>query len=179
MTSGLVHEASKSGTVEWYTPEWLFQLLGVTFDTDVASPGPAVVPWVPARRHITVEENGLIAPWTGRVWMNHPYGIQDMTWVERFLAHGNGIGICHARPDNAWCKRLMRTCDGVSFVKRIKFVDATGKVPLAKNKKGKWVKLGPGCGQMLFAIGGGHNWSNVVKAVEDERLTGQNMVARW
>lgn len=175
MTGGMVHEAAKGGTVEWYTPAWLFQLLATPFDLDVASPGAEVVPWIPAARHLTAADNALAMPWHGRVWMNHPFGIQDISWVDRFLLHRNGIGICHARTDNAWCKRLLKSCDLVVFTKRIQFVDASGNPPLRLNKKtGKWEKSSPGSGQMLFACGD-QNASALWHAAGDPRLAGVAM----
>src|SRR5690606_35780948 len=50
---------------DYYTPAWLFDALGLTFDLDVASP-PGGVEWVPAARFYTVEDDGLSQPWTGR-----------------------------------------------------------------------------------------------------------------
>ncbi len=48
---------------EWYTPPRVFDAMpGVAFDLDVASPGREIVPWIPAREHITsgsLERNGL------------------------------------------------------------------------------------------------------------------------
>lgn len=37
----------------WYTPPWVFEGLGVTFDLDVAAPADPL-PWVPARQRYTV-----------------------------------------------------------------------------------------------------------------------------
>lgn len=174
--TGMVHETPGEGaTVEWYTPPWLFELLGLEFDVDVCSPGPDVVPWVPARRHILEAENGLITPWEGRAWMNHPYAHDDAEWVNRFLSHGHGVGICHARTDVPWCKRLQRECDLVVFTKRIQFVDATGNPPLRWNKKlQKWQKSSPGCGQMLFARGAVEAMA-ILEAANDPRIDGAPM----
>lgn len=59
------HESPIGATVEWYTPPSLFRALGLTFDLDPASPGAEVVPWIPAARHYTPRENGLIQPSAG------------------------------------------------------------------------------------------------------------------
>lgn len=163
--AGLVHEKTKSGTVEWYTPPWLFVLLGLKFDTDVASPGAEIVPWVPATIHLTVKENALSpdTPWSGDVWCNHPYADRDADWVRRFIEHGHGVGICHARTDTSWCKRLIRECDLVVFTKRIRFVQNVGGKPVQGGS--------PGCGQMLYARG-----SRFAKAIaliaSDPRIAG-------
>lgn len=74
---------------DYYTPEWVFQRMGIRFDLDVASP-PGGIPWVPADRYFTMADDGLSQPWVGRVWMNPPYS-QATPWVRRFIEHGNGV----------------------------------------------------------------------------------------
>ncbi len=86
---GLEQEASTSD--DYYTPAWLFEVMGVEFDLDVASP-PGGVPWIPAKRFYTMGDDGLAQPWDGRVWMNPPYSA-PIEWVERFIEHGNGIAL--------------------------------------------------------------------------------------
>lgn len=78
-------------TDDYYTPRWLFELLNITFDIDVAAP-PGGVPWIPATRHFSLGDDGLTQRWEGRIWMNPPFS--KMTpWVEKFLDHGNGIAL--------------------------------------------------------------------------------------
>jgi len=74
-----------------YTPAWIFETLGLTFDLDVASP-PGGIPWIPARRFYTMEDDGLSQPWEGLIWMNPPYS-SATEWVRRFIEHGNGIAL--------------------------------------------------------------------------------------
>jgi hypothetical protein len=74
-----------------YTPAWIFETLGLTFDIDVASP-PGGIPWIPARRYYTMEDDGLAQPWEGLIWMNPPYSSATQ-WVRRFREHGNGIAL--------------------------------------------------------------------------------------
>lgn len=57
---------------DYYTPKDVFDALGLEFDLDVSAP-PGGVPWVPAKRYYTLEDDGLTQPWFGRVWMNPPY----------------------------------------------------------------------------------------------------------
>lgn len=72
-----------------YTPAWIFEHMAVEFDLDVAAP-PGGVPWIPARRFLTVHDDGLSAEWSGRVWCNPPYS-ECAPWARRFLQHGDGI----------------------------------------------------------------------------------------
>ena len=74
-----------------YTPAWIFETLGLNFDLDVASP-PGGIPWIPARRYYTMEDDGLSQPWEGLIWMNPPYS-SATEWVRRFIEHGNGIAL--------------------------------------------------------------------------------------
>ena len=76
---------------DYYTPAWIFETLGLTFDIDVAAP-PGGIPWIPARRYYTMKDDGLAQPWEGLVWMNPPYS-SPTEWVRRFIEHGNGIAL--------------------------------------------------------------------------------------
>jgi hypothetical protein len=76
---------------DWYTPEWIFETLGLKFDVDVASP-PGGVSWIPATTYLTMADDGLSVNWTGRVWMNPPYS-NPKPWVIKFLEHGDGIAL--------------------------------------------------------------------------------------
>ncbi len=142
--SGLVHERC-GGPTECYTPAWLFEALRIEFDLDPCSPGPLLVPWIPARAHYTKAENGLTQPWHGRVWMNPPYGPGIDRWLERFCAHRNGIALIFARTNTQWFHRYASRADAVCFTRgRIAFV-APGT---PSDHCG-----GPGCGSVLLALG--------------------------
>ncbi|MEI7607536.1 MAG: DNA N-6-adenine-methyltransferase [Rhodospirillaceae bacterium] len=61
----------------WTTPPDLAAALasavGGHFDLDVASPGESASP-IPARKHFTMADDGLVQPWFGAAYMNPPYG---------------------------------------------------------------------------------------------------------
>jgi len=96
---------------EYLTPEWLFKMLAISFDMDVASPLDGIS-WVPANTHITQVENGLLTPWSGRVWMNPPYS-QSAPWVTRFMEHRHGIALLpHCR--SRWHRQLWADADGIA-----------------------------------------------------------------
>lgn len=97
---------------DYYTPRDVFERLGLTFDLDVCAP-PGGVPWVPARRFYTMEDDGLSQPWEGRVWMNPPYS-NVTPWVHRFIEHRHGVAlVSHAK--SAWHPRLWADADAVAF----------------------------------------------------------------
>jgi DNA N-6-adenine-methyltransferase (Dam) len=96
---------------DYYTPKAVFDALGLRFDLDVCAP-PGGVPWVPAARYYTVEDDGLAQPWDGRVWMNPPYS-QATPWVRRFIAHRHGVALVgHAK--SAWHPALWAAADAIA-----------------------------------------------------------------
>ena len=106
---------------DYYTPAWLFEDMGVEFDLDVASP-PGGVPWIPAKRFLTMAEDGLSTPWEGRVWMNPPYSAAT-PWVTRFLDHGNGIALLPVTGGPRWVEDMWREVDGIVMLQNnMKFV---------------------------------------------------------
>ena len=88
---------------DYYTPAWVFERMGLEFDIDVCAP-PGGIPWIPAKRYYTMEDDGLAQPWTGRVWMNPPFS-GTAAWVDRFIAHGHGVCLVpHSR--SRWHTKL-------------------------------------------------------------------------
>lgn len=158
--SGLVHEAPVGATNEWYTPAWLFEALGLTFDLDPCSP-PGGLPWIPARKFYALPEaDGLVLGWRGLVWLNPPYGRETPRWLARmasFWAAGTtqGIALVFARTDTAWFGEAVTTATAILFLaERVQFVDASGQPPLVQDKRtGKMRKGSPGAGSMLIAWG--------------------------
>ncbi|WFR67723.1 hypothetical protein P9139_04525 [Curtobacterium flaccumfaciens] len=59
--SGFTHESQNAETVEWYTPRWLLDAIGIHYDIDVCSPG-ANETAIPADRHYTLADDGLTSP---------------------------------------------------------------------------------------------------------------------
>lgn len=111
------------GTVERYTPPEIFTALGLTFDLDVAAP-PGGVAWVPAGRALSASEDGLSMPWTGRVWVNPPYGRGIDRWLTRLADHGDGVALVFGRTDTNWWGDAARRATAVCFVRgRVRFID--------------------------------------------------------
>ena len=96
---------------DYYTPEWVFERMGIEFDLDVCSP-PGGIPWIPAKRHYTQADDGLASAWAGRVWMNPPYS-NTTPWADRFIRHSNGVCLVpHSR--SRWWGRLWAAADGIA-----------------------------------------------------------------
>jgi len=99
---------------EWYTPRWIFDAAGLTFDLDVCAPVAPEFRTCPARRYLTVLDDGLTAPWDGLVWMNSPYS-GPAPWVDRFAAHGNGLALLPTLR-SLWMGTLLRSADATTLL---------------------------------------------------------------
>jgi hypothetical protein len=81
------HAGNSSGSYGWQTPRGLlarlYKVVGM-FDVDPCSPtgGKRGAP-VKARVRYTVEDDGLVLPWFGRVFVNPPYGRELPLWVAK------------------------------------------------------------------------------------------------
>ena len=78
----------------WYTPSWIFDGLGLTFDLDVAAPAEPQA-WLPAVERFTVADDGLLQPWHGVVWCNPPYSAPT-AWCRRWAEHSDGCLLIRA-----------------------------------------------------------------------------------
>jgi hypothetical protein len=123
-----LHEQCVGATDEWYTPPYIFNALGCSFDMDVASPGKSITPWIPAVRYI--ERDSLNQPWDGFIWMNPPFGPRNgiRPWLEKFFKHGNGIALTPDRTSAPWWQDFAPGADLILFVApKIKFLGADGQ----------------------------------------------------
>ena len=88
---------------ELYTPKWIFDSMGITFDLDVcASSNPNIV--VPSGKRYTIEDNGLVSPWEGRVWMNPPFS-KPKPWIDKWLEHANGVMLTPLGGNGRWLQK--------------------------------------------------------------------------
>jgi hypothetical protein len=101
-----------------YTPRWVFDAMGLTFDLDVAAPTGG--PWhVPCDRFYTAKEDGLTQPWDGLIWCNPPYS-NAAPWAERF-ARTDRIALMGLVLNSAWVGPVFSASDVVAFLAERRF----------------------------------------------------------
>lgn len=127
------HDRVETGKEEWLTPPEIIKALG-PFDLDPCA--PINLPWPTAENHYTIEDNGLIKPWHGRVWLNPPYGGETGKWMRRMKDHGNGIVLIFARTETqTFHECVWGVADAVLWIKgRLTFCNVDGTKP--KNSGG-------------------------------------------
>lgn len=129
---------------EWYTPRYIFDALGVSFDLDVSAPeeGPR---HVPCTEWFHIGSDGLRSEWRGFVWMNPPFGHQSTkrAWLSRFFDHGNGIALVPDRTSAPWFQEFAPKADAILWLApKVKFERPDGSIGES-----------PGNGTCLFAAG--------------------------
>lgn len=110
---------------ERYTPEWLFEGMGVTFTVDLAAP-PGGVDWIPADRYYTKDDDALTKDWTGEfAWCNPPFSIASSfgrKWLEE-VTEGVWLGpVSHGE----YRIRLMMEGGVVWLPNKLEFVQQSG-----------------------------------------------------
>ena len=77
----------RTTTDDAYTPDWILDLakrsLGGIIDLDPCSDPKRRTP---ARRHFTVDDDGLSEPWHGTVWLNPPYS-DTQAWLNQLYLY--------------------------------------------------------------------------------------------
>ena len=118
-------ERCENTKVEWLTPPELVKQLG-EFDLDPCCPIDA--PFYHATNHYTIIDDGLSKKWSGRVYLNPPYGRGMELWLEKLKQHGNGIALIFARTETkCFFEHIWHDADAILFVKgRIKFYHVSG-----------------------------------------------------
>jgi hypothetical protein len=120
------HHSHAMGTDEWLTPRFILDALG-PFDLDPCSaPDPDL--WPTAKRHYALPINGLAERWSGRVWLNPPYGQLGWAWLDRLADHGRGTALTFARTETVgFIKHVWNRADAVMFLHgRLYFHHANG-----------------------------------------------------
>lgn len=120
------HQSAAAHTDEWLTPPELLRALG-PFDLDPCA--PVVRPWPMAASHYTVSDDGLARAWSGRCFVNPPYGQATGAWLRLAARHADATALIFARTDTqVWAEWVWPHAHAILFVRgRIHFhyVDGT------------------------------------------------------
>jgi len=131
MSEHAVHFSSN--TVEWPTPQWLFDALdaefGFTLDPCSTHENAKCA------KHYTREDNGLLKSWADEVvWMNPPYGDEIKTWMAK--AHGASrhegatvVCLVPARTDTEWWHRYAMKHEIRLMKGRVRFEGGESNAP--------------------------------------------------
>lgn len=133
-----VKHVLSSNSLEWYTPQWLIELVVELFDGRIwldpcaETPAAPTTPHnVPAATHYTIKDNGLAQPWYATtVFVNPPYGRQLGAWINKAVIEhkvGNAdqiVLLVPPRTDTRWFQQIARY--PLSFIRgRVQFSGPT------------------------------------------------------
>lgn len=125
-----VHFSSKTDL--WYTPQDFFDRLNAqySFDLDVC----ATHENAKCEEYFTIEDDGLAQTWTGKCWMNPPYGREISRWMKKAVSEcveNGALVVClvPSRTDTRWWHdHVMR--GEIEFIKgRLKFGGQQNSAP--------------------------------------------------
>lgn len=150
-------------TDEWFTPPHVIRRVRAAFggviDLDPASNGFANGT-VQARMFYTQEDDGLVKPWHGRVWLNPPFSATE-AWVRRALLAFDqdeieeAIVLTNANTETKWGQLLLSAGSVVCFPRRrIRFIPPDGAVAGHPTKGQMLTHFGKDISRFVDAFGG-------------------------
>ena len=126
-----------SNTGDWYTPpeivEAVRELFGI-IDLDPCS-NSHEAPNVPARTIYTREDDGLTREWSGRVYLNPPYGKGIGPWIEKVREEYEAgrvtaaVVLVKAATDTRWFRVLSERYPRCEVAGRLKFSGCDSPAP--------------------------------------------------
>jgi phage N-6-adenine-methyltransferase len=119
-----------SKTELWATPQKFFDAISVLygpFDIDVCADASN------AKCNVYFDKaaDGLAQTWTGKCWMNPPYGRDIGKWMKKKASESDATVVClvPARTDTKWWHDYAMKGE-ITFIKgRLKFGDAKNSAP--------------------------------------------------
>ena len=132
------HVSHNSGENEWYTPPEYIEAArcimgGIDLDPASSKEANKVIG---ASQIFTLEDSGLDADWSGRVWLNPPYSQPQIgQFCARLISHiyagkvTQAIALTNNATETAWGQLLLGVADAVCFLRgRVRFYRPGGKV---------------------------------------------------
>ena len=121
-----------SATPEWSTPQDLFDALSFSYGGFTLDPC-ATKENAKCAQFFTREQDGLSQPWTGKVFVNPPYGRDIGRWVkkawEESLKGALVVLLLPARVDTRWWHDYVRKGHVYFLRGRLKFGGARNSAP--------------------------------------------------
>lgn len=130
----MIDALTSSQSILWETAQPFFDKLNAKycFTLDVC----ALPENTKCKHYFSPKEDGLKQPWTGRCWMNPPYGKEISKWVEKaYQESAKGalvVALLPARTDTRWFHKFIYQQHGVTthFIKgRVRFANAKHTAP--------------------------------------------------
>ncbi len=156
------HQSARSQTNTWFSPPAILDALGGAGSFNLDPCSHLDRPWPTAREHYTQEDDGLVLPWFGRVWLNPPYSIALITkFLGRMALHNRGTALIFARTETDPFHRFVSgAASGLLFLRgRLHFhvgrdtlIEREGQPPLFIPKGGRAPANG-GAPSVLIAYG--------------------------
>lgn len=153
------YENNTGESDEWYTPEFIFEALGLVFSLDPCSPGPHH--WVPAARVYTKDMDGLERDWEGTVFMNPPFGgrLGHVPWLVKFFDHANGVAIVRSYTSANWWHDHMHRSHALLWPRgKTQFVRPDGSIGSRPGHGVVLIGMGNRCCRALERSGLGMFW---------------------
>ena len=130
------HITNNTGNNEWYTPQKYTQIakdIMGSIDLDPAS-APIANTNVKATKYYTAEQNGLLHPWKGNIWLNPPYARNLITkFTDKLIQElqlNNIIQACilvNNATETSWYQTIAKNATAIWFIKpRVHFLDKSG-----------------------------------------------------
>lgn len=102
-----------SNSADWWSPAHIVTAATTVLgEIDLGPCSNLGTPNVPAARHYTIHDDGLSKPWSGRVYLNPPYGRVLRTWTDRLIDEFEAGDVTAAivcvpsRTDTAWFRQF-------------------------------------------------------------------------
>ena len=123
--------AVETGAIRMVHPRRLYRrgpaaMGGIDLDPASCEAANAIVQ---ADRFFALDDDGLVQPWVGRVWLNPPYTSKAMAgFVDRFAAHDHGCILVNTVTETVYGQILLQACPVVCFhAGRISFSSPHGQ----------------------------------------------------
>ena len=158
-TTARTHITQNTGNDQWFTPSEILEAARECMggiDLDPAS-SPVANKTVQATRFFTAEDDGLLWPWRGRIWLNPPYrnGLVDQ-FINKLLQEvalkqvTQAILLLNNATETRWGQRVLSISSCWCFpASRIRFLTPAGAKP-GVPLQGQML-LGVGCSPERFA----------------------------